>query len=213
MPKAAKIVGPIDQIHEVDRTLDERVFVPAHAPRTESPGYKAIHKKLVYDDDRPCLVCGVRASILKDPAKAKDKTLNPATARAMETHHRMIEWSLINAIDLGKFNKHIVGGLRRHHPDVLAYQRDFTQQEMEDFIDHGDENLWVLCDVHHRSKFVGIHSISGPIWSPQDLLKPGYKYTPYDPQHDAAPKPGTGNGTATKKTAKKTTGSKKTRKR
>lgn len=190
MPKNAPVASSISQIHLVARKLDEQVFVPPHAPRKETPGYRAAHKKLVYDQDRPCLVCGVRASILKDPAKAKDKKLNPATARGMETHHRIIEWSLINAIDVKKFNAHIIAGMRRHHPGVAAFAKDFTQKQMEDFIDHGDENLWVLCDVHHRSKFVGIHSISGPIWGPQDLLKPGYKYTPYEPKKDAAPKPG-----------------------
>lgn len=208
MPKAApiavpKVTGPIDQIHLVARKLDEEVFVPPHAPRTETPGYKAIHKKLVYDEDRACLVCGVRASILADPQKAKDPALNPASARGMETHHRMIEWSLINAIDLAKFNAHVLAGLRRHHPDDPAYQKDFTQKQMEDFIDHGDENLWVLCDVHHRSVFVGIHSISGPIWSPQDLLKPGYKYTPYDPKTNAPSRPGAGKGKKASGQAKK----------
>jgi hypothetical protein len=37
-------------------------------------------------------------------------------------------------------------------------------------VDHSPDNLWVLCDVHHRHKFVGIHAITYPIWGPQDLV-------------------------------------------
>jgi hypothetical protein len=37
-------------------------------------------------------------------------------------------------------------------------------------VDHGFDNLWVLCDVHHRHKFVGIHAITYPIWRPQDVV-------------------------------------------
>lgn len=54
------------------------------------------------------------------------------------------------------------------------YDHDFTQQEMLDWIDHGRDNLWVLCDVHHRHKYVGIHAITYPIWGPQDILKAGF---------------------------------------
>lgn len=41
-------------------------------------------------------------------------------------------------------------------------------------VDHSADNLWVLCDVHHRHKWVGIHHISYPMWAPQDLLKPEF---------------------------------------
>ena len=176
MPKkAAKVVAPVDQIHLVSRDLREGVFYPPHAPRTASPEYLAMHKKLIVTEDRPCLACGVRNSTLKVPAQ------NPFGAKQIETHHRIVEWSLMNAIDLAKFNHHVIAGLRRHHPGVTAYTQDFTQKQMEDFIDHGEENIWVLCDIHHRHSFVGIHAISGPIWGPQDLLKDGYQYTPFKP--------------------------------
>ncbi len=31
----------------------------------------------------------------------------------------------------------------------------------------------MLCDVHHRHKFVGIHAITYPIWGPQDVVDAG----------------------------------------
>ncbi len=177
--KGARVAAPIDQIHLVSRKLNEAVFVPPHAPRRATPEYRAMHSKLVVEQDRPCLVCGATNSMLKDPKKRKDPEHNPAGAKQIETHHRMVEWSLMNAIDLGKFNKRIIGALRRHRSDDTRYNHDFTEQEIKDFIDHSETNMWVLCDIHHRHKYVGIHSISGPIWGPQDLLKPGYKYTPF----------------------------------
>jgi hypothetical protein len=52
-------------------------------------------------NDLPCLVCGVRNSTLKNKSK------NPHGAKQLETHHRIIEWALANAIDPGKFNNAI----------------------------------------------------------------------------------------------------------
>jgi hypothetical protein len=43
------------------------------------------------------------------------------------------------------------------------------------WVDHSEDNLWVLCDVHHRAKFFGIHEITFPIWGPMDLLRPDFE--------------------------------------
>lgn len=50
-----------------------------------------------------------------------------------------------------------------------------TKQEVLDWVDHSEDNLWVLCDVHHRHKFLGIHEIPYPIGCPQDLLSPKFE--------------------------------------
>lgn len=42
-------------------------------------------------------------------------------------------------------------------------------------MDHSPDNLWVLCNVHHRAKYLGIHEITYPIWSPMDLLRPDFE--------------------------------------
>lgn len=160
----------ISATHAVDRILKEDVFYPAHDARKESPAYAKAHEHLVKELDLPCLVCGVRNSTLKDA------TQNRAGARAMETHHHVVEWALQNAIDLVKFNERIWPELKNKHPG--KYEAPFTQQAMLDFIDHSEDNLWVLCDVHHRHSLVGIHSITAPIWGAQDLIQDGFIYIP-----------------------------------
>jgi len=168
---AATPVSPAEALvaaHHVKNMLAEDVFYPAHAQRTESPGYKAIHQQMVKVEDRPCLACGVRQSTLGVAAA------NPFGAKALETHHHIIEWALANAIDLAKFNTHVIAGLRRRNPADPKYANDLTQQQMLDWIDHDRDNLWVLCDIHHRHKFVGIHAVTFPIWGPQDLLIKGF---------------------------------------
>ncbi|MBS2028638.1 MAG: hypothetical protein JST54_12100 [Deltaproteobacteria bacterium] len=147
----------------------EAVFYPPHSPRTESTAYGAIHHHLVHKEDRPCVVCGVKYSTLKSP------TRNRFGAVQLETHHALIEWSLAKAIDVGKFNADVISKLREQNPLEPLYRRTFSRSEMEAWIDHHPDNLWVLCDVHHRHRGVGIHAISGPIWGAQVLLMDRYE--------------------------------------
>ena len=165
--------------HALNRMLDEVAFYPAHDQRKESPAYAKVHHQMTVIDDKRCLVCGVKHSTLNDPAQ------NPFGAIAMETHHHTIEWALANAIDADKFNQHILPGLRRtasQRPAGLAtvytefdtaYANPMTLDQIKQWVDHGADNLWVLCDVHHRHKFVGIHAITYPIWGPQDVVEQG----------------------------------------
>lgn len=174
----------MDHYHVVERMLDERAFYPAHDKRTESAAYARVHHQMTVTDDKHCIVCGVQHSTLGDAIK------NPFGAVQMETHHRTIEWALANAIDPAKFNLHIRPGLlhaaqaRASMPGHAAtpavyrdfdalYAADLSGDDIHAWIDHGADNLWVLCDVHHRHKFVGIHAISFPIWGPQDVVDAG----------------------------------------
>lgn len=162
----------IGQIHTVQRMLNEIVNYPGHVARKNSPQYSAAHKRLVDQLNLPCLACGVTKKTLADKAK------NPYGAKQLETHHHVCEWALANALDLEKFNQRIVGHLRaRPHHDPI-YDKDFSQDDMLNWVDHHPDNLWVLCDVHHRAKFYGIHSITDPIWGPQDLIRSNFKYIP-----------------------------------
>lgn len=167
-PKTLARVSDVRRIHENRRSLDERAFYPAHDKRKESPEYAKVHKQMVVEQDLPCLVCGVRYSTLADA------TQNPYGARALETHHHVIEWALANAIDVAKFNDRILPALARRHPDKPDYRRPFTQADLTAWVDHSPENLWVLCDVHHRHKWIGIHAITHPIWGPQDLYSDAF---------------------------------------
>ena len=119
----------------------------------------------------PCLVCGVRHSTLKDPKE------NRYGAKQMETHHHVIEWALQNAIDVDKFNKTLRPSLAHKHPNdpIWAYETPFDTAKVTAWIDHSEHNLWVLCDVHHRAKYLGIHEITYPIWGPMDLLRPDFE--------------------------------------
>lgn len=157
-------------IHENRRQLDERAFYPPHDKRTETPEYKAVHKKMVVTLDLPCLICGVKNSTLKNPSK------NPYGAKQMETHHHVIEWALANAISTKKFNEVLLPHLKFRHPNRSQYKHDFTETDVRNWVDHSEDNLWVLCNVHHRAKFFGIHEITDPIWGPQDLLRDDFEY-------------------------------------
>jgi hypothetical protein len=158
------------EIHANVRKLTEYAFYPAHDKRVETPEYKAIHKKLVKELDLPCLICGVRNSTLKD------KTKNTYGAKQLETHHHVVEWALANAISVDKFNATLLPHLKHKHPDKSDYQkREFTAKDIKNWVDHSEDNLWVLCDVHHRAQYLGIHEITDPIWGPQDLLKDDFE--------------------------------------
>lgn len=155
------------------RTLSETVHYPPHPPRKPTALYTRTHHRLVQTLDSPCLVCGVRNSTLGDPLQ------NRWGATQLETHHKHIEDSLALAIDLDKFNTVLRPGLLRRTQDESKYNHVFTQAEMEEWI-HGDEdNLWVICDVHHRHTLVGIHAITAPIWGVQNLIKDDFDLTGY----------------------------------
>lgn len=165
----------IKHYHAVSRMLHEQAYYPPHDKRTESSKYARVHHLMTVVDDAPCLVCEVRHSELGDATK------NLFGAVQMETHHHLIEWALANAIDAAKFNTRVRPGLQRRamgrqptHPEYAEFDQLYgsrmTVNQIRDWIDHGYDNLWVLCDVHHRHKFVGIHAITYPIWGPQDIV-------------------------------------------
>ncbi len=160
-----KVQQQVSKVHQNARVLKELAFYPAHDVRKETPEYARAHKHMTIELDLPCIVCGVKHSTLGD---AKE---NRYGSKAMETHHHVIEWALANAIDVDKFNKAILPNLRHRHPDRREYAAPFTQKQVADWVDHHEDNLWVLCDVHHRAKYLGIHEITFPIWGPMDLLR------------------------------------------
>lgn len=169
-PKPAATKGKkkaASAFHELRRQLDERAFYPPHGARQSSPEYRKVHEKMV--NASGCIVCDVRNDILQDPEKREDLSLNPYGAKQLETHHHVIEWALANAIDAAKFNKRILPFLQKRH-GTQKYPGPLSPQDVADWVDHSEDNLWVLCDVHHRAPFFGIHEITDPIWGPQDIL-------------------------------------------
>ncbi len=169
MQDQLKVYRKAQAVHNNKRMLNEIGFYPAHEPRGQTSEYKEIHRRLVVEQDKPCMVCGVRNSTLKD------KTQNLFMAKQMETHHCIIEWALANAIDVDKFNKILLPRLRANHPAKEQYQKAFTLDQVRAWVDHDEDNLWVLCNVHHRARFFGIHEITYPIWEPVDLLSDDFE--------------------------------------
>jgi len=167
--KKRKAVQSAPTINEKRRLLKEIAFYPQHDKRKETPEYHKVHIDLTVTKDLPCLVCGVRHSTLKDVKQ------NPYGAKQMETHHHVVEWALANAVDVNKFNKTLRPSLQHRHPQEPMYTRDMSPEEVTGWVDHSPDNLWILCDVHHRSKYFGIHEITFPIWGPMDLLKPDFE--------------------------------------
>ncbi|GCE22577.1 hypothetical protein [Dictyobacter kobayashii] len=96
----------------------------------------------------------MRKSTLKD---AKE---NPFKASAIETHHYPIERSLLNACDPKK--------LRVTFPQIKDHQT------LEEFID-SEDNIMVLCDIHHRHPHYGIHHLLAQDFFIQPYLYGGYQ--------------------------------------
>ena len=164
-----RVFRRVREIHADPRRLDEIAFYPKHDPRQNTPEYMAVHRRLTEEQDRPCVICGVRKSTLKD------RTANPYGAKQMETHHHIIEWALANAIGTDKFNARLLPNLARRHPERADYRKRFTPEQVTAWVDHDEDNLWVLCDVHHRARYLGIHEITYPIWGPVDLLRDDFE--------------------------------------
>lgn len=120
----------VERVHATALHLATLEIEPPHPPRKETPIYAATHKRLVIAEDRPCWVCGVRRSDLLDPARRRDRTINPRGAKAMETHHWPVERSLLTAIDRVR--------LAADHPTVLYYK------SLVEWVD-GEHNMLVLC--------------------------------------------------------------------
>jgi hypothetical protein len=144
----------LTRVHTTTFDVAEVEMTPPHAPREETPLYARTHRALVYTLDTPCAICGVRQSTLDDPKQ------NLFGAKAIETHHYPIERSLMNACDPKK-----VGVI---FPHVKNYET------LEEFID-SDENMMVLCDIHHRHPHYGIHHVLAQDFFIQPFLYKGYQ--------------------------------------
>jgi hypothetical protein len=128
----------IDHVHETPLNVAWVELTPPHDKRRETAAYQRSHKFLVEDQDKSCVVCGVRRSTLGDP------TQNKLHSTALETHHFPIEWSLMDAVDPLKVHR--------------QYSQVIDRETLEAFID-SPANLLVLCDICHRSKQRGIHHL------------------------------------------------------
>ncbi|HEY0754222.1 MAG TPA: hypothetical protein VGD98_09690 [Ktedonobacteraceae bacterium] len=153
----------LSRVHATTEGIAAVEMTPPHPPREETPEYVKAHHHLVYELDEPCAMCGVKHSTLKDPAQ------NPFGAAALETHHYPIERSLLDACDPAK-----VGLVFPQVKDVAS---------LNDFVD-SENNLMVLCDIHHRHPLHGIHHLTPQDFFVQPFLLAGYQVV--TTQQDAA---------------------------
>ncbi|HEX7735870.1 MAG TPA: hypothetical protein VF458_13465 [Ktedonobacteraceae bacterium] len=154
----------LSRVHATTEGIASVEMTPPHPPREETPEYTKAHHHLIYDLDEPCAMCGVRHSTLKDPAQ------NPFGATALETHHYPIERSLVAACDPAK-----VG---------LVFPQVKDLESLNGFVD-SENNLMVLCDIHHRHPLYGIHHLTPQDFFVQPFLLAGYQVVTTQDNADA----------------------------
>lgn len=153
----------LSRVHATTEGVAAVEMTPPHPPREETPEYARAHNHLVKVLDEPCAMCGVRNSTLHDSKQ------NPFGATAIETHHYPIERSLLDACDPRK-----VG---------VVFPQVKDRASLETFVD-SEQNLMVLCDIHHRHPLHGIHHLTPQDFFVQPFLLEGYQVA--STQEDAA---------------------------
>ena len=131
----------------------EQELYPPHPPREDTPEYRHTHDLMVNQQDTPCRICGVRKSTLGDPVQ------NPFRAKDLESHHYPIQRELIDAVDFAKA--------------AVDFPQITDRASLIAFVD-SPENMWIICDVHHRGETTGIHHLPVADWIIQRYLFDGY---------------------------------------
>jgi hypothetical protein len=141
-------------VHATVAGVAEVEMTPPHPPREDTPLYMKTHHHLVFTLDKPCVICGVRKSTLADPKQNRFK------AKDIETHHHPIERCLLDACDPKKVS--------------IIFPQVKDRTSLEAFVD-SEDNMMVLCDIHHRHPLFGIHHLIGPDFNVQSYLYAGYQ--------------------------------------
>lgn len=146
--------------HALNRTLHEIAWYPEHDPRKASAEYHRTHEHLVVTLDTPCWICGITHS----------------QGGKMETHHSELELAAENALAandaaLAKLFADLIGKTPQEHlcsvvSDVQAIVHGEDAAALQRFID-SEGNMLVLCALHHRGAYAGIHSVTYPVWKLQ----------------------------------------------
>lgn len=152
-----------------------REWVPEHEPRERDPHYALFHKakQKMRELDIPCWRCGVRYAELVEKDGAPTHA-NPLGAYQLEAHHADLEFSLLNAVDVGKWwdsstredAGFMVESFSRVDEWLKRYPEMASKPHDELFLAYmeSEGNLQQLCDCCHRAKGMGVHSIPYPDW-------------------------------------------------
>lgn len=124
--------------HDQTQTISGIIHYPEHGARAEDPNFaefEAAKKRLKDAGKYVCVVCG--------------------TDQQIELHHGKCEYSLMNAVDVVKFD--------------AEYGLTLTDADFAAFVD-SPGNLEPLCLKHHRGS-EGIHVMPEPLWGLLRVLK------------------------------------------
>ncbi len=126
--------------HDQTQTIHGIIHYPLHEARAEDPhfnDFEAAKARLKAAGKYTCVICG--------------------TADTVELHHAKVEYSLMNLVDVTKFDAETGSAL--------------TDADFATFID-SPGNLEPLCLKHHRGE-EGIHVLPQPLWGLLRELKDG----------------------------------------
>lgn len=146
----------------VKRTLVEIAHYPEHEPRA-GPHYRIFHEArhhLIEVMGVGCWIGGATKAQIEAGLPEGHKCHG---ATGLEAHHNIAEFAAL--------------------PEVAwqAVAKDFPQLGIdsdEKFLEiaESEGGLLILCSVHHRSPFRGIHSITEPNWKLQKYEKEGWDF-------------------------------------
>jgi hypothetical protein len=86
----------------------------------------------------------------------------------LEGHHDIAEFSALEEMDWRK----VAADFPREGIDSDEKFKEVAESE---------GGLLILCSVHHRSPFRGIHSITGPVWKLQRYERDGWDFIALPP--------------------------------
>ena len=134
----AAIVTPA---HSQQVTNHYSLAYPEHAPRANDPHYAAFNA--FHAANQGTAVCYVGHRVGLDECRdAQGKpVVQPAQGNGLELHHRILEFAVLNAVDLA--------ALEVDFPNLTDPEKVATWAET-------DANFLWLCAKHHRS-MTGIH--------------------------------------------------------
>lgn len=126
--------------HEQRETIHLLISYPEHEARKDDPHYAAFNafkRRAKAQGLLKCAVCG--------------------DTETVQVHHSRVEFSLINDVDVGRFDE--------------LYGLHLTDADFKDFVE-GPGNAEFLCRLHHIGH-EGVHLLPEPLWNALRVQKAG----------------------------------------
>lgn len=160
--------------NELARTLHELAHYPQHEPdRAKDPYYRVFDRTRHHLIDVlavPCWIGGASAAQIK-AGLPPEHLCHGCTG--LELHHNPLEYAGLSEIDWRRFAAEFPTLGIHSDADFLAAAE-------------GEGNATILCSLHHRAPYQGVHSITYPLWVLQRYARPEWRFTEPRPVADAA---------------------------